>query len=90
MTSLKCGHLGNRCYACNGLDLPTGYRVEYHEARGYDSPDRWYEAHGPDRAYCDRFGTAKEAEKGCWDHMLHDNWFHTRDKALRAYNARSR
>lgn len=24
--------------------IPRGYRVTYHELRGYDSPDRWYEA----------------------------------------------
>lgn len=29
-------------------DLPSGYKVEYCENRGYDSPDKWYEATGPD------------------------------------------
>lgn len=24
-------------------DLPEGYKVTFHEIRGYDSPDRWYE-----------------------------------------------
>jgi hypothetical protein len=29
-------------------DLPPGYKVEYCENRGYDSPDKWYEATGPE------------------------------------------
>lgn len=24
--------------------LPPGYEVSFHEIRGYDSPDKWYEA----------------------------------------------
>ena len=25
--------------------IPKGFTVTYHELRGYDSPDRWFEAH---------------------------------------------
>lgn len=27
----------------NNSEIITGYKITYHELRGYDSPDRWYE-----------------------------------------------
>jgi hypothetical protein len=29
---------------CTNARLPKGYVMTYHELRGYDSPDKWFEA----------------------------------------------
>lgn len=44
--------------------LPDGYRLEFHEIRGYDSPDKWYVAHGPD-GWKQEFGESRDAIRAC-------------------------
>jgi hypothetical protein len=44
--------------------IPKGYKVTYHELRGYDSPDRWFEAHCGARKLGD-FGTREQAIAAC-------------------------
>lgn len=40
--------------------IPKGCTVMYHEIRGYDSPDRWYEAHRG-KVKLGEFGTKEAA-----------------------------
>ncbi len=44
--------------------IPKGYKVTYHELRGYDSPDKWYEAHHGSRKLGD-FGSREQAITAC-------------------------
>lgn len=44
--------------------IPKGYEITYHELRGYDSPDRWHEAHCGKTKLGD-FGSFGEALKAC-------------------------
>ena len=44
--------------------IPKGYKVTYHELRGYDSPDKWYEAHCGERKLGD-FGNREQAITAC-------------------------
>jgi len=47
-------------------DLPAGYQVSHHESRGYDSPDRWYEASCPGwKKECD---SPLQAIHACQEH----------------------
>ena len=52
-------------------NLPAGYKIEYHENRGYDSPDRWYTASTKrgrtirDELGWSDFGTFDAARKAC-------------------------
>lgn len=45
--------------------LPSGYKVTFHEVRGYDSPDRWYEVRHKGRkigrSASTGYGSAEEA-----------------------------
>lgn len=51
--------------ARNGTPVPDGYVVRYHEARGYDSPDRWYTATTSRGRYIGEFGTFSETVEAC-------------------------
>lgn len=44
--------------------IPKGYKITYHELRGYDSPDKWYEARCRNRKL-GTFGTFSEALEAC-------------------------
>lgn len=44
--------------------IPKGYKISYHELRGYDSPDRWYEARCA-RVKLGDFGSFEEALDAC-------------------------
>lgn len=44
--------------------VPNGYTVTYHENRGYDSPDRWFEAHYGNKKLGD-FGSFEQALAAC-------------------------
>ena len=44
--------------------IPKGYKVTYHELRGYDSPDKWYEAYCGSRKLGD-FGSREQAITAC-------------------------
>jgi hypothetical protein len=44
--------------------IPKGYTVSYHELRGYDSPDKWYEARCA-RVKLGDFGSREEAIQAC-------------------------
>lgn len=44
--------------------IPKGYKVTYHEIRGYDSPDKWYEARCRNRKLGD-YGTREQAIAAC-------------------------
>lgn len=53
-------------------DLPPGYEVTYHENRGYDSPNKWYEARfqglkiGKSKTI--GYGSADDAAEGAREH----------------------
>lgn len=47
--------------------IPVGYKVTYHELRGYDSPDKWYEAHHGDQQIGE-FGRCDQAVDACIEH----------------------
>jgi hypothetical protein len=48
----------------NDVRIPKGFSVTYHVLRGYDSPDRWYEAHKGKRKLGD-FGDLDGAVAAC-------------------------
>jgi len=47
--------------------IPDGYEVVYHEIRGYDSPDKWFECRGP-HGWREEVGTMRRAVQACIDH----------------------
>lgn len=50
-------------------DLPPEYAVTFHELRGYDSPDRWYELSYRGSRIQSEFESAEEAAKAAFDHI---------------------
>jgi len=44
---------------------PKGYKISYHEIRGYDSPDRWYSARTVRGRFIGEFGTHDQAVEAC-------------------------
>jgi hypothetical protein len=44
--------------------IPKGYKITYHELRGYDSPDKWYEARCKNRKLGD-YGSLEQALAAC-------------------------
>ena len=49
--------------------IPNGYEVSYHEIRGYDSPDRWFEAHHGNKKLRGTFSSIKDAVEACISDM---------------------
>lgn len=47
--------------------IPDGYGVTFHEARGYDSPDRWFVCRGP-HGWRREAGERRDAIQACIDH----------------------
>lgn len=54
---------------------PPGYEITYHVVRGYDSPDRWYEArfNGKMLEGVNTFTTVEEAKRAVLEHAKWDN-----------------
>lgn len=64
------------------IRIPPGYEVSYHENRGYDSPDRWYEAHQGKRKLGEH-GRKDDAIEACVEDAKKRGWQESRyDKIL--------
>lgn len=63
-------------------DAPTGYTITYHEIRGYDSPDRWYEVKLDDMRIKPKysFGDAREAKRAAIAHARTRTWDNEADE----------
>lgn len=64
-------------------NLPEGYEVHYVVARGYDSPDRWYEPlyEGKVIGSPAGYSNASKAKLACWQH-----WFVVWNKNRKGQN----
>lgn len=60
--------------------IPPGYEVTYHEIRGYDSPDRWYEAREGRRKIGVNYGYKDDAIDACIEDAKKRNWQETRHR----------
>jgi hypothetical protein len=50
---------------CDRGDIPKGYKVRYHELRGYDSPDKWFSAVTVRGRMIGEFGSYRDAVAAC-------------------------
>lgn len=57
--------------------IPAGYEVTHHENRGYDSPDRWYEAHEGKRKVGE-YGYKDDAIEACCEDAKKKGWAKSR------------
>lgn len=67
--------------------IPAGYEVTYHENRGYDSPDRWYEAREGRRKIGINFGRKDDAIEACVEDAKKRRWQETRYDKIMAEDA---